>query len=260
MYIDSHCHLDYHERDGDLDEVVKRAQHAGVETLVTICTKMENFETVKRIAERFGNVWCSLGIHPHEVGNEALPTAKELVALADHPKVVGIGETGLDYYYERSPRDAQKKCLRVHIEVARETGLPLIVHARDADDDMIEILEEGYLNGPYPGLIHCYTSGPELAEKALEIGFSISFSGIVTFKNAEDLRTVAKLVPMDRVLIETDAPYLAPIPNRGKRNEPAYVIHVAETLAHVRGVDTEYIAQKTTDNFHRLFSQVKPST
>ena len=213
---------------------------------------MENFETVKRIAERFGNVWCSLGIHPHEVGNEALPTAKELVALADHPKVVGIGETGLDYYYERSPRDAQKKCLRVHIEVARETGLPLIVHARDADDDMIEILEEGYRQGPYPGLIHCFTSGLELAEKAIEIGFSISFSGIVTFKNAEDLRTLAKSLPMDRILIETDAPYLAPVPNRGKRNEPAYVVHVGEMLAQLRGMDTGAIANTTTVSYTHL--------
>ena len=162
---------------------------------------------------------------------------------------VGIGETGLDYFYERSPREAQQACLRVHIDAARETGLPLIVHARDADDDMIEILEEGYREGPYPGLIHCFTSGPELAEKAIEIGFSISFSGIVTFKNAEDLRTVAKSVPMDRILIETDAPYLAPVPNRGKRNEPAYVVHVAETLAQVRDMDAGEIAQTTTDNF-----------
>ncbi|MDD9917637.1 MAG: TatD family hydrolase, partial [Rhodospirillaceae bacterium] len=208
---------------------------------------------------RYDNVWCSLGIHPHEAGNEAVPEVDELVALADHPKVVGIGETGLDYFYERSPREAQQACLRVHIDAARETGLPLIVHARDADDDMIEILEEGYRNGPYPGLIHCFTSGPELAEKALEIGFSISFSGIVTFKNAEDLRNVAKSVPMDRILIETDAPYLAPVPNRGKRNEPAYVVHVAEMLAQVRDMDADAIAETTTDNFHRLFSRATPS-
>ena len=220
---------------------------------------MGNFETVRSIAERYDNVWCSLGIHPHEAGNEAVPEVDELVALADHPKVVGIGETGLDYFYERSPREAQQACLRVHIDAARETGLPLIVHARDADDDMIEILEEGYRNGPYPGLIHCFTSGPELAEKALEIGFSISFSGIVTFKNAEDLRNVAKSVPMDRILIETDAPYLAPVPNRGKRNEPAYVVHVAEMLAQVRDMDADAIAETTTDNFHRLFSRATPS-
>ena len=259
MFVDSHCHLDYHERDGDLDEVVARAGRAGVGTLVTICTKMSNFETVRKIAERYDNVWCSLGIHPHEAGNEAVPTVEELVALAEHSKVVGIGETGLDYFYERSPREAQQACLRVHIDAARETGLPLIVHARDADDDMIEILEEGYRNGPYPGLIHCFTSGPELAEKALEIGFSISFSGIVTFKNTEELRNVAKSVPMDRILIETDAPYLAPVPNRGKRNEPAYVVHVAEILAQVRDMDAGTIAETTTDNFHRLFSRATPS-
>ena len=259
MYVDSHCHLDYHERDGDLDEVVARAGRAGVGTLVTICTKMCYFEPVRNIAERYNNVWCSLGIHPHEAGNEAVPTVEELVALADHPKVVGIGETGLDYFYERSPREAQQAGLRVHIDAARETGLPLIVHARDADDDMIEILEEGYRQGPYPGLIHCFTSGLELAEKAIEIGFSISFSGIVTFKNAEDLRTLAKSLPMDRILIETDAPYLAPVPNRGKRNEPAYVVHVGEMLAQLRGMDTGAIANTTTDNFHRLFSRAPPS-
>ncbi len=259
MYVDSHCHLDYHERDGDLDEVVARARRAGVGTLVTICTKMSNFETVCGIAERFDDVWCSLGVHPHEAGEEPIPTVDELVALAAHPKVVGIGETGLDYFYERSPRDAQQACLRVHIDAARETGLPLIVHARDADDDMIEILEEGYRNGPYPGLIHCFTSGPELAEKAIGIGFSISFSGIVTFKNAEDLRTVAKSVPEDRILIETDAPYLAPVPNRGKRNETAYVVHVAEMLADVRGMETNTLADVTTGNFHRLFNRVTPA-
>ncbi len=256
MYVDSHCHLDYHERDGDLDEVVARAKRAGVETLVTICTKMSNFDTVRGIAERYPNVWCSLGIHPHEAGNEAVPTVEALVALADHPKVVGIGETGLDYYYERSPRDAQQACLRVHIEAARETGLPLIVHARDADDDMIEILEEGYREGPYPGLIHCFTSGPELAEKAIEMGLYVSFSGIVTFKSAKNLRVVAKSLPQDRILVETDAPYLAPVPNRGKRNEPAYVVHVAETLARELDLEAGAFADLTTENFLRLFSRV----
>lgn len=259
MFVDSHCHLDYHERDGDLDEVIGRARRAGVGALVTICTKMGNFAAVRKIAERYDNVWCSLGIHPHEAENEAIPKVEELLALAKHPKVVGIGETGLDYFYERSPRVAQQECLRVHIEAARETGLPLIVHARDADDDMIKILEEGYRQGPYPGLIHCFTSGPELSEKALEIGFSISFSGIVTFKNAEALRNVAKSVPMDRILIETDAPYLAPVPNRGKRNEPAYVVHVAEMLAQVLGTDIHEIAEKTSNNFYRLFKRADSS-
>ena len=259
MYVDSHCHLDYHERDGDLDEVVARAQRAGVETLVTICTKLSTFDTVRGIAERYDGVWCSLGIHPHEAGNEAVPTVADLVALAEHPKVVGIGETGLDYYYERSPRAAQQECLRVHIEAARRTGLPLIVHARDADNDMIDILQEGYREAPFPGLIHCFTAGPELAEKAIKIGFYVSFSGIVTFKNAQNLRDVAKSLPLDRILIETDAPYLAPVPNRGKRNEPAYVVHVAEMLSEVRELDAQEIGRITTENFHRLFSRVTAS-
>lgn len=256
MFVDSHCHLDYHERDGDLEEVVARARRAGVGTMVTICTKVSAFETVRGIAERFDGVWCSLGIHPHEAGNETLPTVEELVALAEHPKVVGIGETGLDYFYERSPRDAQQACLEVHIETARRTGLPLIVHARDADDDMMAILGSAYEEGPFPGLIHCFTSGPELAEKAVEIGFYVSFSGIVTFKNAADLRSVAETVPLDRILIETDSPYLAPVPNRGKRNEPAYVVHVAETLAQVRGMDATAIAAVTSENFRRVFDRV----
>jgi TatD DNase family protein len=256
VFVDSHCHLDYHQRDGDLEDVVARAKRAGVNELVTICTKVSEFHTVRDIAAQFDNVWCTLGIHPHEVDNEVLPTADELVALAAHPKVVGIGETGLDYFYERSARKVQKESLRVHIEASRGTGLPLIVHSRDADDDMIQILGEAHAKGPFPGVIHCFTSGPELAEKAVEIGFYVSFSGIVTFKNAEDLRTIAKSLPMDRILIETDAPYLAPAPNRGKRNEPAYVVHVAELLAKILNMDTEAVAAMTTDNFHRLFSRV----
>ncbi len=256
MFVDSHCHLDYHQRDGDLEEVVARAKRAGVNELVTICTKVSEFETVRDIAAQFDKVWCTLGIHPHEADNEALPTPEELVTLAAHPKVVGIGETGLDYFYEHSARDAQKESLRVHIEASRCTGLPLIVHSRDADDDMIQILGEAHAVDPFPGVIHCFTSGPELAEKAVEIGFYVSFSGIVTFKNAEDLRTIAKSLPLDRILIETDAPYLAPVPNRGKRNEPAYVVHVAERLAAILNMDTETIAAATTDNFHRLFSRV----
>ena len=256
MYVDSHCHLDYHERDGDLDEVVARARRAGVETLVTICTRLDAFDAVRGIAERYDDVWCSLGVHPHEAGNAPVPTADELESLAAHPKVVGIGETGLDYYYERSPRAAQQACLRVHIEASRRTGLPLIVHARDADEDMIAMLEQGYRDGPYPGLIHCFTSGPKLAEKAIEIGFYVSFSGIVTFKSAQNLRDVAKSLPLDRILIETDAPYLAPVPNRGKRNEPAYVVHVADMLAQVRDLEPEAIGEITTENFHRVFDRV----
>ncbi len=255
MYVDSHCHLDYHERDGDLAEVVARARRAKVATMVTICTRISEFNAILSIAEQFDDVWCTLGTHPHEAGNEPPRTADEIVALAIHPKVVGIGETGLDYYYERSPREAQKVSFRAHIEVARRTGLPLIVHSRDADDDMIEILGEAHGDGAFPGVIHCFTSGPELAEKAIEIGFYVSFSGIVTFKNAEEIRGVAETLPLDRILIETDAPYLAPAPNRGKRNEPAFVVHVADVLAKVRGVDAEALAAATSENFHRLFKR-----
>ncbi len=255
MFVDSHCHLDYHQRDGDIDEVIARAKRAGVDELVTICTKVSEFNTVRNIAEQYDDVWCTLGIHPHEADTEVIPSADDLVALAAHGKVIGIGETGLDYFYEHSARDVQKQSLKVHIEASRRTGLPLIVHSRDADDDMIQILGEAYDESPFPGVIHCFTSGPELAEKAIEIGFYVSFSGIVTFKNAEELRSIAKSLPLDRILIETDAPYLAPVPNRGKRNEPAYVVHVAETVAKLHGADVKEIARKTTDNFHRLFSR-----
>ena len=256
--VDSHCHLDRHAGDGDLDEVIARARRAGVATMVTICTRLDEFEPVKRIAEAHDDIWCSLGVHPHEAGDQHGVTVEEIVALADHPKVVGIGETGLDYYYEHSPRAEQRRCFRTHIEASRRTGLPLIVHARDADDDMIAILSEAHEEGPFPGLIHCFTSGPELAEKALQIGFLISLSGIISFKNAKALHAIARDLPLDRILIETDAPFLAPVPQRGKRNEPAYVVHVAGALAALRGVDIAAIAAATTENFHRVFDRASP--
>ena len=257
--VDSHCHLDRHAGDGDLDEVIARARGAGVATVVTICTRLDEFEPVKRIAEAHDDIWCSLGVHPHEAGDQHGVVVEELIELADHPKVVGIGETGLDYYYEHSPRAEQQHCFRTHIEASRRTGLPLIVHARDADDDTIAILTEAYEEGPFPGLIHCFTAGPELAEKALEIGFFISLSGIISFKNTTALRAIARDLPLDRILIETDAPFLAPVPRRGKRNEPAYVVHVAEALAAIRGVEVAAIAAATTANFHRAFDRVTPS-
>ena len=256
MLVDSHCHLTYHAKDGDLEEVIARARRAGIGTMVTICTKMSEFPEVRGIADAHDDIWCSVGVHPHEAAESQDVTTAQLVELAQHPKVVGIGESGLDYYYEHSPRAEQQHSFRAHIEAARQTGLPLIVHARDADDDMIAMLDEARADGPVPGLIHCFTSSPKLAEKALEIGFYISFSGIVSFKNAQDVQAVARDMPLDRILVETDSPYLAPVPNRGKRNEPAYVVHVAEAIAKLRGVDLGTIAAASTENFARAFNRV----
>ena len=260
MLVDSHCHLDYLERDGDLDEAVERARQAGVGTIVTICTKVSEFETIKRIAERYDDIWCTVGIHPHEAATEPQVTTAQLLEMAQHPKVVGIGETGLDYYYEHSPREAQKNSFRTHIAAARESGLPLIVHTRDADDDTMEILAEAYADGAFPGLIHCFSTASEVSEKALKIGFYISIAGIVTFKRAEALQQTAAGLPEDRLLVETDAPYLAPVPKRGKRNEPSYVAYTAAKLAELRNDDASRIATVTTDNFFRLFSKTARPT
>ena len=259
MLIDSHCHLDYLERAGeDLTEIVARAGRAGVGAMVTICTKVSEFETILGIAERFPNVYCSVGIHPHEAAAEPAVTAEQLVDLARHPKVVGIGETGLDYFYEHSPRDQQKASFRAHIAAARETGLPLIVHTRDADEDTVEILREEYGKGAYPGVIHCFSSSAWLAEQAVEMGFAISISGIVTFKKADALRDAVSQVPVANLLVETDAPYLAPVPKRGKQNEPAFVAHTATYLAEYLDLPQAELAQATTDNFFKLFNKVKP--
>ncbi len=257
MLVDSHCHLDYLARDGDLDDVVARARRAGVGRMLTICTRVSEFETIRGIAARYDDVWCSVGIHPHEAATEPAVTAEKLVSLARDPLVAGIGETGLDYFYEHSPREQQQASFRAHIAASRETGLPLIVHTRDADDDTAAILEDEYARGPFPGVIHCYSTGRELAERALAIGFYISLSGILTFKKAEALRETATILPLDRLLVETDAPYLAPVPNRGKRNEPAYVVHTAATLAELRGVLVTEIETSTTDNFFRLFNRIE---
>lgn len=255
MLIDSHCHLDYLQRDGDIGEIVARAGRAGVGAMVTICTKMSEFPVVLEIAERFPTVFCSVGVHPHEAGDEGQETPDRLIELAQHPKVVGIGETGLDYYYEHSPRDRQKVSFRAHIAAARETGLPLIVHARDADDDTVEILRDEYEKGAYPAVIHCFTAGPALAEAALEMGFYISLAGVVTFKSAEALRDTVSAVPLERLLVETDSPYLAPVPKRGKTNEPAFVVHTAEKLSEIKGVSRDLLIETTTANFKSLFSR-----
>ena len=257
MLVDSHCHLDFDEFAPELDAVVARARAAGVSHCVTIGTKLSSFPRVQAVAERFDHIWCSVGIHPHEAKVEPLDDASPLIAAAKHPKVVGIGETGLDYYYEHSPRDAQAKNFRLHIEAARALGLPVIVHTRDADDDTIEILRDEMGKGAFTGLIHCFTGTRALADAAVALGLSISVSGIATFKNSGALRDVIKDVPLERLLVETDAPFLAPVPYRGKRNEPAFVAETAKMLAGLKGVTPEALAQTTTDNFFRLFSRAK---
>ena len=258
MLVDSHCHLDFDDFGAELDQVVERARGAGVCTMVTICTRLTSFDRVRAIAERYPHVWCSVGIHPHEAASEPDAETARLVELARHPKVVGIGEAGLDYYYDHSPRERQKEVFRRHIEAARLSGLPLIVHSRDADEDTVALLEEGAAKGGLTGVIHCFSSTAFLAERALAIGFYISLSGIVTFRNAESLRVIARGVPDDRLLVETDAPYLAPVPHRGMRNEPAFVVHTAGLVAGLRGAETEAFARMTTANFHRLFSKAAP--
>jgi TatD DNase family protein len=256
VLIDSHCHLDFPDFGPEVEEVVARAHGAGVGLMLTISTKVSEFDRVRAVAERFPHVYCTVGIHPHEAASEPETDTATLVEMARHPKVVGIGETGLDYFYEHSPREAQQRNFRAHIAAARETGLPLVVHTRDADEDTAQILVEEMGKGAYPGLLHCFSSGLQLAEKALEIGFYISLSGILTFKNAVELRETAAKVPMERLLVETDAPYLAPVPKRGKRNEPSFVVHTAEKLAEVKGVSAAELAEATTANFLRLFSRV----
>jgi TatD DNase family protein len=255
MLVDSHCHLDFKDFSEELENVVKRASNAGVDTMVTISTRLATFERVLAIAERFDNIFCSVGVHPHEADKESNVTSNQLIELAQHPKVIGIGETGLDYYYEHSAREAQRACFRQHIGAARETGLPLIVHSRDADEDMQEILKDEASKGAFPGLIHCFTSTQAVATTALELGMYISISGIITFNGAKDLRQVVAGVPLERLLVETDAPYLAPVPRRGKRNEPAFVIHTAERLAELKQVSQQQLAEITTSNFFELFKK-----
>ncbi|MEQ8357237.1 MAG: TatD family hydrolase [Kiloniellaceae bacterium] len=257
--VDSHCHLDYLERDGEIEPVVVRALQAGVGTMVTICTRLSEFDRIEAIARRFPRVFCSVGVHPHEAAKEGQQTPDKLIELAARDKVVGIGETGLDYFYEHAPRDAQQVSFRAHIAAARETGLPLIVHARDADDDTVAVLREEYAQGAFPGVIHCFTAGPALATAALEIGFYISLAGIVTFKSAQALRDTVRDVPLERLLVETDSPYLAPVPKRGKANEPANVVYTAAALAELRGVPAADFADLTTENFFRLFTRALPA-
>jgi TatD DNase family protein len=254
--VDSHCHLDFPDLNSDLDGVVKRARQAGIGRMVTISTRVKRHDQVQAIAERFDDVFCSVGTHPHYAHEELDIGADELVKRSAHPRVVAIGEAGLDYYRNNSPRDAQEQGFRAHIAAARETGLPLVIHSRDADDDMARILEEESGKGAFPAVLHCFTGGRDLAMRAIALGHYVSFTGILTFKASDNLRAVAAELPADRILVETDAPYLAPGPYRGKRNEPAYVVETAKVLAQTRGVSPEEITRQTTGNFFRLFSKV----
>ena len=260
MLIDSHCHLDFPELNAELDAVLTRARAAGVGLMVTISTRVGRFNELKAIVEAHDDVFCSIGTHPHNAAEEPDIMIEELVELARHPKVVAIGEAGLDYHYDHSPRDMQKKGFRTHIAAARETGLPLIIHARDADADVARMLEEESARGAFPFVLHCFTGGADLAHRGLALGGYISFSGVVTFKNAEALRDIALAVPSDRLLVETDAPYLAPEPLRGKTNEPAFVVHTAARLAALRRVREAEMERLTTENFFKLFKKVpRPS-
>lgn len=257
MLVDSHCHLDFDDFTVDLDEVVERAVAGGVGIMVTICTRLTALERVLSIAERYPNVWCAVGIHPHNVAEQGVPTVEQLVEVARHPRVVGIGETGLDYFYDHSPRLLQQESFRIHIEAARRCGLPFIVHTRDAEEDTAAILAEAMTEAPVPGLLHCFSSSARLAETAVALGMHVSVSGILTFRSAEAIRdAVRDVVPVERLLVETDAPYLAPVPKRGKRNEPAYVRFTAAVAASLKGLSEEAFAATSTDNFFRLFTKI----
>jgi TatD DNase family protein len=256
MLVDSHCHLDFPDFDADRDAVVERARAAGVGAMVTISTRVHRFEALKAIAARYERVYRSIGTHPHNADQELDVTADDLARMTEDPLVVAIGEAGLDYHYDNAPREAQEEGFRRHIAAARMTQLPLVIHARDADADIERILAEETEKGAFPAILHCFSSGRDLARRGVELGLYVSFSGILTFKNSEELRAIAATVPLDRLLVETDAPYLAPVPHRGRRNEPAYVVETARVLANVRGMPAEALAAATTDNFFRLFSKI----
>lgn len=256
MLVDSHCHLDFPDFADELEDVVTRAEAAGLGRMVTICTRVRKFPQVLGVAERFENVFCSVGTHPHNAHEELDITTQEIIELSKHPKVVAIGEAGLDYFYQKDHAKAQAEGLRNHIAAARETGLPLVIHSRDADDDMIAILREESEEGAFPFVLHCFSSCRALAETGVELGGYVSLSGILTFKNSREIRDIASDVPMDRLLVETDAPYLAPMPYRGKRNEPSYVVETAKVLAETKSVSVDETWQATTDNFFRLFNKV----
>lgn len=256
MLVDSHCHLDFADFEEERDAIVQRALDHGIKRLVTIGTRVRRFDTILAIAERYDSVYASVGTHPNNAHEEVDVTADELIRLAEHPKVVAIGEAGLDYHYDYAPPQAQAQGLRTHIQAARVTQLPLVIHARNADDDMISILKEESGKGTFPFILHCFSSGAELAKVGVDLGGYVSFSGILTFKNSPEIRDIARNVPRDRLLVETDAPYLAPVPHRGKRNEPSFVRHTAAVLAETIGVSEEEVAHLTTENVFRLFTKM----
>ncbi|MBL4750306.1 MAG: TatD family hydrolase [Amylibacter sp.] len=253
--VDSHCHLDFPDFEGQLPDIVQRAKDAGVTRMVTICTKLKNEPGVRAIAEDYAEIFYAAGTHPMSVAAEPMATVDQLIKIAQHPKMVGIGETGLDYHYTAQSADIQKESLRLHITAARETGLPLIIHARAADDDMARILAEEHKAGAYECVMHCFSSSPALGKAALDLGFYLSMSGIATFKKSQEVRDIFSTAPIERILVETDSPYLAPMPYRGKRNEPAYTAHTAQVGAEVFGMEYADFAAQTTANFDRLFAK-----
>ena len=256
MLVDSHCHLDFPDFAEERETIIRRAREAGVVLMMTISTRIRKIEQIRAISEAYENVFHSVGTHPHNAGEERGITADEIIALSEHPKCVAIGEAGLDYFYDKAPRDAQAVGLSAHIAAARQTGLPLVIHARDADADMERVLVAESGKGAFPFLLHCFSSSQRLADVGVELGGYVSFSGILTFKRSDEIRSIAKSVPQNRLLVETDAPYLAPQAHRGKRNEPAYVAETAKVLAQTIGLSDEDIAEVTTANFFRLFSKV----
>lgn len=257
MLVDSHCHLDFPDFVAERDAIVARARAAGIGAMVTISTHVARFDRIRAIAEAYPEVLCTVGTHPHNAAEEPDTPLERLVDLSRHPRCVGIGEAGLDYHYGYSPRDVSERVFRTHIAAARITGLPLVIHARDADDDMIRILTEEMGQGAFKAVLHCFSSGAELARVGLSLGLYLSFSGILTFKRSEEIRAIAADAPLDRLLVETDAPYLAPQSFRGKRNEPAYVSETNKVLASVKGVSEQEMARRTTENFFRLFSKAR---
>ena len=256
MLVDHHCHLDFPKLAEQRGDVIARARDAGVGILVTISTRIADRDKLIEIADSDPNIFCTLGTHPHNADEELDISAEEIIRLAEHPKIIGLGEAGLDYYYDNSPREAQAQGFLNHITAARETGLPLVIHTRAADDDTADILEEEMAKGAFKFVLHCFTAGPDLAQRALALGGYISFSGVVTFKNAKELQAIATEIPADRYLVETDAPFLAPVPMRGRTNEPAFVRHTAEFVATLRGTDLETVARETTANFFTLYDKV----
>lgn len=256
MLIDSHCHLDFPEFTGDMDATLARASQAGVGRMITISTRLDRYDVYREIAEANDNVWFSTGTHPHRAHEDADLPVEDILAMAAHPKCVAIGEAGLDYHYDKAPRDVAARVFRKHIDAARRSGLPLVIHSRDADEDMAAILREEMGKGAFNAVLHCFTSSRMLAETGVELGLYVSFSGVLTFKKSEELRAIAADIPLDRLLVETDAPFLAPEPYRGKRNQPAWVAETAKVLAGVKGVTEDEIADVTTANVLRLFSRM----